>query len=159
MSLYNVLVFLHLAAAFFLVGGLTVQRLGLMLIRSSSHGAEALGAFRTYSVSPKLIAPSGALTVVTGLVLAWHIGYSWRALWVAASVVLLVALEIWRAVVVVPLVKRLQAAAAQAATDPAAHGAALMEAARQPRFHWGYLGIELTNTVILALMVFKPMAL
>ena len=158
MSLYNVLVFLHLVATFFLVGGLTVQRLGLMLIRSASHGAEALGAFRTYSVSPKLIAPSGALTVVTGLVLAWQIGYSWRALWVSASVVLLVALEIWRAVVV-PLVKRLQAAAAQAATDPAAHGGALMEAARQPRFHWGYLGIELTNTVILALMVFKPMAL
>jgi uncharacterized membrane protein len=159
MSLYNVLVFLHLLAVCFLVGGLTVQRLGLIQLRRASNGTEAMLAFQTYAASPKLIDPSAPLTVLTGLVLAWHLGYSWRALWVSASVALLVAMEIWRVSLVVPLVKRLRAAAAQAATDPAAQGGALIEIARQPWFHWGYVGVELTNTAVLALMVFKPMAL
>ncbi|HEX8674225.1 MAG TPA: DUF2269 family protein [Longimicrobium sp.] len=159
MTLYNLLVFVHLVAAFLLVGGLTIQRLGVMMMRSASHGGEALGGYRTYAASPRLIGPFSTVTVLTGLVLAWHLGYTWRALWISGSVLLLVVLEILRATVVTPQVKLLHAASLQAAADPTAHGAALIAVARSPQIHWGYVGIELVNTTILALMVFKPMSL
>ncbi|EAU65448.1 DUF2269 family protein [Stigmatella aurantiaca] len=159
MSQYNVLVFVHLVAAFLMIGGNTVARIGLTLMRSATHGGEVLGSFRTYAFAPRLIGPSVAVTVLTGLTLAWYIGYTWRALWVSGSVLLWIALNIWRAVVLVPPAKRLQAAVQQAAADPVAHGGALMAAARNPRLHWGHVGVELTNGLILALMVFKPMTL
>ncbi len=158
MSPYKLLVFAHILAAFILVGGIAVQRVGLILMRSAAPG-EALAAYRTYSASPKLIVPSIAVTLLTGLILAWFIGYTWRALWISASLVLLFALEAWRGIVVAPLVKRLDATARQAAADPAAHGGALIALARQPRFVWGYVCMDLTTLTILALMVFKPMAL
>lgn len=157
MSQHKLLVFAHILAAFFMVGRIVVQRLGLMLMRTAAPG-DVLGAYRAYSISPKVIGPAVGVTVLTGLVLAWFIGYSWTALWVSASVVLLVALEMWRVVVVVPLIKRLNAAALQAATDPAAHAGALIAIARHPQFLWGYACMDLTTVTIIALMVFKPMA-
>jgi uncharacterized membrane protein len=158
MSLYNVLVFVHLAAAFLMVGGNTAARIGLTLMRSAPTGSDVLGAYRTYAVAPRLIGPTVAVTVLTGITLAWYIGYTWKALWISGSVLLWIFLNIWRAIVVVPAAKRLQATVVQAAVDPAAHGEALKAAARQSRLHLGHVGIELTNGAILALMVFKPMA-
>jgi len=154
-SPYSAAVFVHLLAAFLMIGGNTVTRFGLMLMRSASNGVEALGAYKTYALAPRLIGPSVAVTVASGIGLAWYIE-SLRAPWVAGSVVLWVALNVWRAVVVLPPSKVLQAAAQQAATDPAVHGQALITAARHPRLHVGHLGMELANGLILALMVFKP---
>jgi uncharacterized membrane protein len=159
MSPHSMLVFVHLFAAFLLIGGATSMRVGLVLMRSASQGSEALGAYRAYTLAPMLIGPSLVLTVLTGIILAWHIGYTWRALWVSASVALSIAIVIWREVVVGPPAKFLHAASLQAAADPAAHGGALIALARQRRLHLGHLGIELANVAILALMVFKPMSL
>ena len=158
MSPYNLLVFAHILAAFILVGGIVVQRVGLILMRSATPN-EVLAAYRTYAASPRLIIPAVVSTFVTGLILAWFIGYTWRALWISATVVLLVALEAWRGIVVAPLIKRMVAMAGQVAADPAAHGGAMIALARQPRFVWGYVCMDLTTLTILALMVFKPMAL
>jgi hypothetical protein len=154
-SSYSVAVFVHLAAAFLMIGGNTVARTGLTLMRSASNAGEAMGAYKAYAIAPRLIGPSVAVTVLSGIGLGWYLE-SLRTLWVAGSVVLWVALNVWRAVVVLPPSKLLHAAAQQAAADPAAHGPALIAAARQPGLHLGHLGMELTNLMILALMVFKP---
>ena len=158
MSLHNVLVFVHILAAFLMIGGITVQRFGLMSMRSASPG-EVLGAYKTYATAPRVVDPSVPVMALSGLALAWEMGYSWRALWVSASVVLSVALMIWRGAMVLPPLKPLEAAALQAAADPAAHSGALLAAARHPKLHLGHLGIELINGAILVLMIFKPMSL
>lgn len=154
-SAFTVAVFVHLLAAFLMIGGNAVSRIGLMLMRSATNGGEAVGAYRAYAIAPKLIGPSVAVTVASGIGLAWYIG-ALPQLWAAGSVVLWIGLNVLRAVVVLPPAKVLKAAAQQAVTDPAVHGQALIAAARHPRLHMGHLGMELINLLILALMVFKP---
>ncbi|WP_224364834.1 DUF2269 family protein [Hyalangium versicolor] len=154
-SPYTAAVFVHLIAAFLMVGGNTTARIGLTLMRSASNAGEALGAYKVYAAAPRLIVPTVAVTVASGIGIAWYIG-ALQQVWAGGSVVLWIGLNVLRAVVVVPPARALQAAAQQAAVDPAAHGQALLTAARHRNLHLGHLGMEVINFLIIVLMVFKP---
>lgn len=154
-SPYILLVFVHLISAFLLVGASVTNRIILTVMRSSTNPGEVLGACKALAITPRVIAPSGAITAISGITIVLHGGFPWL-FWMVASIVLLVVLNIWRVVVVVPPMKVLQAAVVQTVADPAAHGDALIAAARQPRLSMGYLGMEVLGVIIIALMVFKP---
>jgi hypothetical protein len=154
-SVYTLLVFLHLSAAFLLVGGSVANQIILAVMRSSSNPGELLGVYRAFAICPRVILPSAALTALSGITIILHAGFPWL-FWMVGAIVLLVILNIWRVLVVVPPTKVLQAAVAQAMVDPAAHGSALIAAARQPRLSLGHTGMDVIGVIIIALMIFKP---
>jgi hypothetical protein len=154
-SAYTVLVYLHLVFAFLLLGSSVTSRITLTAMRSASNAGDVLGAFKAFSIIPRVVGPAVVLTVLSGIALVWRGGFPWL-FWMVGSIVLVVVLNIWQVVVILPPTRILRAAASQAAADPAAHGAALIAAARQPRLSVGHWGMELIGLLIIALMVFKP---
>ncbi len=155
LSVYTLLVFVHLLSATLLVGGAVTTRISMMVMRSASNAGEVIGAYKSFAIAPRVIGPSVAMTVLSGVAIVWQGGFPW-SFWMVGSLVLVVLLNVWRVLVAVPPSKVLQAAVSQAIADPSAHGAALLAAARQPRIAMGHLGIEVIGVIIIALMVFKP---
>ena len=91
MSGYHWLLTLHVTGAFLLLGGSTIAGLVSVLALRSDRPSEIALLLRLVRFALPLVAVGSVLTLVLGLWLVHHVGYSYGTFWVWAAVVLWVA--------------------------------------------------------------------
>jgi uncharacterized membrane protein len=147
-SLFLVLKLVHIGAAIVALGAnLTytywLRRAGMDQMRI----LDALDGI--HGLDRRVANPGYIVLLLTGLAMAWNVGYPLTTLWIAAAIVLYVLIAVLGIVVYAPAIRRQRAAAERDVTSAEYRAAASRSSS---------LGLFVIGAVvvILFLMVFKP---
>ena len=154
MSLYPLMVLLHITAAVLL---LSTSIVGEPLVRAASRRTGSVGDLRAFLELGRpmaRLAPPAALAVLAAGVYLATAGRFWTLGWDLVSTALWVVNSVIAPAVVRPAVGRVEAGAA-AATDPAV-GPDLDDLRWAKGWSWGVDVVAANDVIMLAIMTLKP---
>ncbi|MGH2754651.1 MAG: DUF2269 family protein [Actinomycetota bacterium] len=153
MTLYRILVFVHVLGAAAWVGGGLYNYLHGLTIRAAKDPARmASFAYESQQFAGKYFAPAALVTALAGIWLVYEGDWGWEHFWIVSGLVVWIYSIVSNVTWLSKLADRLQSLIAErGAVDPE------VRAAGQQMFRWRTLEVALLVFVIFA-MTYKPFA-